>query len=505
MLSTARNPLRAFVVAATAILLLALAPLAYAYGPSVLYQPPSGTPEYGALYPKTVQLHHNGAQNGTLLATFEQPATTPVFPVYRSTDNGETWSRISSVADTVNGWGNRNGAFLYELPQQIGDMPAGTILCVGLSAPSDKSAERMEVYKSNDAGRNWAWVSEIAQSGGYQTTPIWEPFVMVANNKLIVYYSDERDKAHNNQKIVHQTSTDGVHWGPVVNDVAPTDSNLRPGMPVVSKLANGKYFMSYEVVNLGSGTPNHFKISDDPEDWNATDLGTQLDKGGSPYNIVLPDGKLVYNSYGSGDVLVNTDNGSGPWTHVKTPIEAGYSRTLQYVSGTGRVLIMSCGGFWQGTTNTIRYADVDLGHSAGAYYKLVNRKSGKVLGVQGGSLADGADLVQWTGTGAPDQAWHMTAASGGGATVLGDRGSGRVIGVYASGTADGAAVVQWLDTGAADQRWQVVQAGSYVKLRNVGSGKVLGVLGGSTADGAQVVQWTDNGSLDQQWQVVQVG
>jgi hypothetical protein len=187
-----------------------------------------------------VQLHHNGAQNGTLLTTFEQPATTPVFPIYRGTDNGATWGQISSVADTVNGWGNRNGAFLYELPQRIGNLPAGTILCVGLSAPPDKSAERMEVYKSNDADRTWSWVSEIAQAGGYKTTPIWEPFVMVENNKLIVYYSDEGDKAHNNQKIVHQTSTDGVHWGPVVNDVAPTDGNLRPGMPVVSKLANGK-------------------------------------------------------------------------------------------------------------------------------------------------------------------------------------------------------------------------------------------------------------------------
>lgn len=485
------------------ISLPALTTQAQAYGPSVLYQPPAGAQEYGALYPKTVQLAHNGADNGTILATFEQPATTPVFPIYRSTDNGATWTQISSVADTVNGWGNRNGAFLYELPQAIGSMPTGTVLCVGLSAPADKSAERMEVYKSNDAGRTWSHVSRIAVSGGYTTTPIWEPFVLVANNKLIVYYSDERDKAHNNQKIVHQSSTDGVNWGPVVNDVAPTDTNLRPGMPVVSKLANGTYFMSYEVVNDGSGPPNFFKISTDPENWNATDLGTQIDTGGSPYNTVLPGGKLIYNSYGSSDILVNTANGTGAWTRVKTPIEAGYSRTLQYVSGSGRVLIMSCGGFWQGVVNTIRYADVDLGHSAGTYDKLVNRKSGKVLGVNGGNLADGASLVQWTDTGADDQAWHMTTV--GGATVLGNRGSGRVAGVYQSGTADGAQVVQWLDTGAADQHWQVVQDGSYVKLRNVNSGKVLGVLGGSTADGAQVVQWTDNGSLDQQWQIVQVG
>jgi hypothetical protein len=184
----------------TALSLPSLTTQAQAYGPSVLYQPPAGAREYGALYPKTVQLQHKGADNGTILATFEQPTTTPVFPIYRSTDNGATWNQISSVTDTVNGWGNRNGAFLYELPQQVGNMPAGTVLCVGLSAPADKSAERMEVYKSNDAGRTWSYVSRIASSGGYTTTPIWEPFVLVANNKLIVYYSDERDKANNNQK-----------------------------------------------------------------------------------------------------------------------------------------------------------------------------------------------------------------------------------------------------------------------------------------------------------------
>ncbi|MEV0406867.1 RICIN domain-containing protein [Actinoallomurus sp. NPDC050550] len=486
---------------AMALISFAVTPAAHAYGPSVLYQPPSGAQDYGALYPKTVELHHNGSLNGSLLATFEQPATTPVFPIYRSTDNGATWARISSVADTVNGWGNRNGAFLYELPQAIGSMPAGTILCVGLSAPSDKSAERMEMYKSNDGGLTWTYVSRIATSGGYTTTPIWEPFVMVARNKLIVYYSDERDKANNNQRIVHQTSTDGVTWSDVVKDVAPTDSNLRPGMPVVSKLANGKYFMSFEVVNL-SGTPNYYKISDDPESWSPTGLGTKLDSGGSPYNVVLPDGKLVYNSYGSSDVLVNTANGTGTWYREHTPIQAGYSRTLQYVSGTGRVLIMSCGGFWQGVVNTIYYADMDLGDSAGPYYKLVNRKSGKVLGVLGADLADGADLVQWTDTGAADQAWHLTTANG--VTTLGNRGSGRVAGIWQSGTADGAQAVQWLGTGAADQHWQLVAVGSYYKLVNANSGKVLGVLGGSTADGAEVVQWTDTGSLDQQWQVVRV-
>ena len=475
---------------------------AQAYGPSVLYSSPANAQDYGALYPRTVELQHNGAANGTLLATFEKVETFPKFPIYRSTDQGTTWTQISQVNDAVNGWGNRNGAFLYELPQQIGSMPAGTILCIGLSAPADHSAERMEVYKSNDQGRTWQYVSRLASSGGYTTTPIWEPFILVANNKLIVYYSDERDKAHNNQKLVHQVSTDGVNWGPVVNDVAPTDVNLRPGMATVSKMANGQYLMTYEIVNL-SGTPNNFKISSNPESWNPTNLGTTIDHGGSPVNMALPDGRILYNSYGSQDAYVNTGNGTGAWTPMHVTAAAGYSRWLQYVHATGRVLIMTCPGFWIGGKNTITYADRDFGSSAGGYYKFVNRKSGKVLGVNAGSFSDGANVVQWADTGAADQAWHVTTRSNGN-VVLTDRRSGDALGIWQQQGTDGAGAVQWVDNGAADQQWQLVPTGSYYKIRNVNSGKVLGITGGSTADGAQAVQWTDTGALDQQWQRVQV-
>jgi hypothetical protein len=201
-------------------------------------------------------------------------------------------------------------------------------------------------------------------------------------------------------------------------------------------------------------------------------------------------------------VLINTDNGAGAWTSVITPIQAGYSRTLQYVSGTGRVLIMSCAGFWEGVVNSIYYADQDFGQSAGAYYQLVNRNSGMVLGVNGGSLANGAQLVQWASTGAADQAWHVTTTSG--VTKFGNRGSGQVLGIWQAGTANGNDAVQWLDTGSADQQWTLVADGAYYKIKNVNSGLLLSVLGGSTTEGADIVQWADVGSLDQQWTLTQV-
>ena len=493
---------------ATATMLgeLAWAPAASAFGPSVLYAgvtPPSDVPQkYGCLYPKTVCLQHQSTSslNGDLLVTFEQPADLPVFPIYRSTNYGQSWTQISSVKDTHNGIGNRCCAFLYELPQTIGSMAAGTILCAGISAPVSDSETLLELYKSTDGGSTWSWVSQIAAGGSYSTTAIWEPNLIVANNKLICYYSDSRDSAHS-QKIVHQTSTDGVTWGAAVNDVALSPETLRPGMPVVSLLANGEYFMSYEVVNENSSTPTYFKISSDPESWTPTNIGTSLGTGGSPYNTVLPNGTILFNDYGSSNVFINTGNGSGSWTQVATNVAGGYSRTLQYVPGTGRVLIMSC-PIMGSTLNTITYGDQDFGNSVGTYYKLVNRNSGLVLGVNGGSQANGAQLVQWTDTGAADQGWHVTTTSG--VTKFGNRNSGQVIGIWQGSTTEGADAVQWLDTGASNQQWTLEATGSYYKILNAGSGMVLGVNGASTTAGAAIVQWADTGSLDQQWELVAV-
>jgi Ricin-type beta-trefoil lectin domain-like len=210
---------------------------------------------------------------------------------------------------------------------------------------------------------------------------------------------------------------------------------------------------------------------------------------------------VLFNDYGSSEVFINTANGTGSWTTVATNVAAGYSRTLQYVSGTGRVLLMSC-PIMGSSLNTITFGDQDFGNSVGAYYKLVNRNSGLVLGVSGGSLANGAQLIQWTDTGSEDQAWHVTTTNG--VTRFGNRNSGQVIGIWQAGKAEGDDAVQWLDTESADQAWTLEADGSYYKILNSNSAMVLGVLGGSTTVGAAVVQWDDTGSLDQQWSLVEV-
>ncbi|TCN01885.1 alpha-L-arabinofuranosidase B-like protein [Paenibacillus sp. BK033] len=353
---------------------------ANAFGPSTMYSSPSTDPGPGTLYPRAIRLQYNGTSNGTMLATFEHYVNgTPTFPVYRSTDGGVSWSKISEVSDTVNGWGLRYQPFLYELPQAIGSLPAGTLLCAGNSIPSDLSQTKLDLYKSTDKGLTWTFVSSIATggradpSGAYD--PVWEPFLLVANNKLIMYYSDERDAAHN-QKLVHVTSTNGTAWSTPVEDIALADSTKRPGMTTVAKLGNGNYIMTYEY----GGSPNgnfavYYKISSNPENFGAaTDPGTLLKTrdgvvpSSSPYVVWVPgtgpNGTIAVTTNSSTELFLNSENGaSDTWTRVSTVVPQGYSRAILPLADNHSVLILSGGPLGSGH-NSVTYGSKDLGDAA---------------------------------------------------------------------------------------------------------------------------------------------
>lgn len=337
-----------------------------AYGPSTLYTPPSSDPNPGCLYARAMQLQYQStsSNNGKMYATFEQyKSGTPVFPIYESTNNGQSWTQVGSVSDTVNGWGMRYQPFLYELPQAIGNLAKGTLLCAGNSIPNDLSKTKIDIYYSTNLGRSWTFLSSVASGGradpNGSNDPVWEPFLLVSNNKLICFYSDERDASHN-QKIVHQTSTNGTTWGSVVNDVAL--GSLRPGMPVIARMANGNYIMTYEIVGL-SGNPCHYQTSSNPESWNASSQGTKFGSGGSPYVTVMPNGKIVLGTYGTGNVYVNANNMSGGIANISTGLGSSYTRCLLGLAN-GRLFIIGGGAIGgSSSSNRVTYRDLDVGTS----------------------------------------------------------------------------------------------------------------------------------------------
>ena len=133
--------------------------------------------------------------------------------------------------------------------------------------------------------------------------------------------------------------------------------------------------------------------------------------------------------------------------------------------------------------------------------RIVNRRSGKVLDVNGASTADGATIIQWPWTGAANQQWRLLPNFDGSFSLLSVH-SGRVLD-SPGGSSQGAALIQWTGNSSTNQWWRLVPATTgYHRLVNVRNGWCADVESGSTADGARVIQWAANGGANQEWQII---
>nr|WP_238355833.1 exo-alpha-sialidase [Kribbella sandramycini] len=217
-----------------------------------------------------------------MISTFEhwKPNSSASVPylIKRSTNDGRSWKTIATVEDGQSGEGRPSPVkwtpSLLELPQRIGRYPAGTILLAGLVWDPAKALAEVQVWRSPDHGRSWKYVG-VAQQSSADKRPIWEPFLYVAaNGKLVMHFSDERDPAHS-QKLSQIVSPDGGdRWGPVTDVVAAPPQHLRPGMPIVTRLPNGRFVLSYELVGAPIAADAMIKESTDGINWgDPADLG----------------------------------------------------------------------------------------------------------------------------------------------------------------------------------------------------------------------------------------
>jgi hypothetical protein len=298
----------------------------------------------GASYPRTIRLEHNGAANGRVLASVGTVDGSALGIVLESTDGGGTFRQVGTIADPdgADGRGMCCGT-LFELPSPVGDMPAGTLLWAGTFGYKVPAAERhtkQRLWISRDLGRTWSFRSDIATSPNQYNA--WEPdFSVAADGRLVAHFSDESDKPNHDQKLVRVRSIDGITWTDYQETVKNDDFFVRPGMAGVRRLADGTYFLVYEVCNLDEPMCSvYFRTSADG--WNygdPLDLGTSVRTADGKWvrhtptitvsrtgTIVLAAEMLVNadgsKAEGNGrTLLVNEDNGAGPWREIPAPVE----------------------------------------------------------------------------------------------------------------------------------------------------------------------------------------
>ena len=144
-------------------------------------------------------------------------------------------------------------------------------------------------------------------------------------------------------------------------------------------------------------------------------------------------------------------------------------------------------------------------------YILVNRNSGKVMEVIGGSNTAGANIRQRSYLDADYQHWNVVPVS---SRIGGDFSyfsitalhNGMSPDIYNWSLDDGGNIVQWDATEATNQQWYLEYAGDgwfYIRSRH--SAKCIEVAGSSMLEGGNIEQGEKDGGANQQWRFVPAG
>src|SRR5665213_2692076 len=204
------------------------------------------------------------------------------------------WNLLSEVAEP--------GRFMDN--GELIQLPSDEILLTGRSLISEQSY-RLPVYRSFDGGKSWTAFSNIDENEGPPGTlkqrGLWEPhFFRLRDNRLAVAYANEKhasDQPPFSQVCSERISTDaGKTWGDeIILAAEPASGTLRPGMPVVARMSNGKFIAVYEVVGVGDADV-FCKISEDGEHWPAG-LGNHIARHhAGPWVTSLASGELLLTS-----------------------------------------------------------------------------------------------------------------------------------------------------------------------------------------------------------------
>ena len=143
-------------------------------------------------------------------------------------------------------------------------------------------------------------------------------------------------------------------------------------------------------------------------------------------------------------------------------------------------------------------------------YALVNRNSGMVMQVSGGSANPGANVNQGTYTNAPSQQWNVTPVD---SRIGGDFSyftitavhSGMSLDVYNWSLNNNANIIAWNDAKGHNQQWYLEYVGDgwfYIRSRH--SAKCLEVQNNSTANNANVQQRDPVGVHGQLWRFIPI-
>jgi hypothetical protein len=309
-----------------------------------------------AAYPRLVRLAHqsDSTKNGRILASVTERLNDRwQAGLHSSEDGGASFRRLAAVTDDRFQTGLCCGS-LFELPQDVGTLPAGTLLyAASVGADTEGALMEQPIYRSDDAGASFRRVEGAScgrspnPRGGSAGWGVWEPeFFIAGDGSLACVHSDETEPGRS-QVLKLTTTRDGVAWSaPRVIVTGPLATD-RPGMATVRRLPNGRFAMSFEnCSSVALDCAARLRWSDDGLDWgDPATLGTRPQTAGGAFFRHTPTlvwlaetghahgalaliGQIVAGPSGAVDPVDNgqvlfinaNGDGSGDWRMVAAPI-----------------------------------------------------------------------------------------------------------------------------------------------------------------------------------------
>jgi len=466
----------------------------------------------------------------------------------RSTDGGATWGAEETVVG-VSQFGSSGSAGMGSVAR-AGN---GDLIVVFETQSPNGNWFSIGMVRSTNNGASWSSVSTVYDRPGTGVYGAGAPYIVNEDGTLVVSYQqgDSNNQqmgyvtsADNGNTWSGNTDLFGLGslWNSLFVDADGTLYGLTSGVKFKKHYPAGEPTYTNQPFRLFAGHSG--KVLDvnfaDPNPPNGTLVHQWSQHGGDNQKWILHDGGNGYFSLepvsgpgkrltadpdaAQGAALYIWDANGGDsqlWYAIE---ELGYYKLVSKVSGrvadllgsgtddgTPAVLWESLGG-----GNQLFAALMADGSQLNPFrnftkepqYKIINKNSGLVLDVAGPSAADGANIHQWSYYAGTGQKWAIHKMAGGAFWLEPEVAPGKCFQLDGWSTANGANITQWTYDGNDNKKWlvQAVPGDSYFKLRNKHSGKVAEAESGSLNNGANIQQWESNISNDdnQKWSFVPV-
>ncbi|WP_264777586.1 RICIN domain-containing protein [Deinococcus aetherius] len=406
----------------------------------------------------------------TSVGTDQTPRTATAIKIYKSTDQGRTWTSFSTPVTGNTG--------LWE-PEFTVDASGRLVMFFSSEEYKGSGYNQLLAHRvSTDGGASWG--GDVIDVGVADNTrrPGMAVVRKLPNGTYLMSYEVCGWPGTHDCVAQLRTSPNGSDWGD------RTWLGYRP------QTGDGHFFAHAPTI---AWAPD-----------------------GSANGKVLLVGQVLKNSDGSlaanngRAVLVQGSNGAEnvPWTEMTAPVQsvgAGDNPCVNYSSAllpsaNGSKLLELATDFENGTCKTYFGTGALNFPVSGATYRLVNEQSQQCLDVANGSTAINANVQQYTCNNLAPQNWLLLDKGAGYFTLTSQQSNLCLDDAFGS-TAAGANVQQYTCNSLAPQNWRAVSvANGYFKVLNQqASGLALDVDRGSTTPGANVQLYTDNGFAPQHW------